>query len=483
MTSKTDFLILSVGRAISAVVALASIRIATAFLVPEQFGMLALLNAVLTFCGLFLINPVLQHINLHTHLWWDENSLMSRLRGYNKYLVLVSLVGAAAVLISNLSSSNEMLAYMTLATFLMVFAYSWNQTLIPMLNMLGFRVESVLMTILTLIPGLICSSGLSVVWPSATSWFLGQAIGMTVGAIGARYIFKLRVKNRHQPNVNFDLIDKNQLINYCIPFAIAMGLLWFQLSGYRFLIEGYWGLINLGILAVGFQISAGIWSLIESLAMQVLYPPFYRRISGSEDQNILKSAYSDLLNTIMPIYFILAGLIMLSAQFILNIFVAEQYHQAVDFFLFGASIELCRVLSNLFSNAAHAKRKAMLLFLPYLTGAAATFFLVFIFGRVHAPMEWAASGILIGGICTLLVMSAVMFKQISFVIDYKRLLFSISIFFLLVAMRQFLPNVSNLYQNLYILLGIGMFGVVLIYGLLKSNPSALRLIDTKLRQN
>jgi len=102
---------------------------------------------------------------------------------------------------------------------------------------------------------------------------------------------------------------------------------------------------------------------------------------------------------------------------------------------------------------------------------------------VHAPMEWAASGVLIGGIGTLLVMSAVMFKQISFVIDYKRLLFSISIFFLLVAMRHFLPKVSNLYQNLYILLSVGMFGVILIYGLLRSNPSALRLIDTKLRQN
>ncbi len=83
------------GRLAAALMALISIRAVTTFLTPEQYGELALLIAVQTFCGLFLINPIGQHINLHTHAWWDDGTLMARLKSYRRYIFVVSFVGAA----------------------------------------------------------------------------------------------------------------------------------------------------------------------------------------------------------------------------------------------------------------------------------------------------------------------------------------------------------------------------------------------------
>ena len=73
--------------------------------------------------------------------------------------------------------------------------------------------------------------------------------------------------------------------------------MWLQLSGYRFLIEGYWGLAQLGFMAVGLQLAGQISALAESLAMQFLYPLFYRRVSLQEEKNEVVLAFSDLLNT------------------------------------------------------------------------------------------------------------------------------------------------------------------------------------------
>src|SRR5450759_367973 len=137
------------GRLVSALMALIAIRAVTTFLTPEQYGELALLITVQMFCGLFLINPVGQHINLHTHAWWDDGTLMARLKSYRRYVFVVSLVGLAVVLGMGKHHSVEQLLWTAAAMLAMVVAGTWNATLIPMLNMLGFRAASVLWGIIT----------------------------------------------------------------------------------------------------------------------------------------------------------------------------------------------------------------------------------------------------------------------------------------------------------------------------------------------
>ena len=70
----------------------------TSLLEPKDYGIYALLVAFQGFCGLFLINPVGQHINRHTHAWWDDGTLLKRLAGYNTYILVVS-AGIAMVVV------------------------------------------------------------------------------------------------------------------------------------------------------------------------------------------------------------------------------------------------------------------------------------------------------------------------------------------------------------------------------------------------
>lgn len=482
MAFKRDLLLLGLGRVVSAVVALASIRAATALLNPEQFGMLALLNAVLTLCGLFLINPVAQHINLHTHTWWDEGTLHSRISSYKGYVLLVSTFGMMVVALMYMNDSIENMLYASLATFLMILSYTWNGTLIPMLNMLGFRAQSVCLTMLTLIPGMLFSIIFTIVFSSATSWFMGQAFGMAIGSLGASYIFRRILKTPISGDKKIKLICKADILKYCLPLALATGLMWIQLSGYRFLIETYWGLAQLGLLAVGFQLTAGIWALVESLAMQLLYPAFYRRVSDLRQIGKLKIAYSDLLNTLLPIYFLVTGLLFVGAPYVLRLLVASEYQDATKFFIFGVVIELCRVLGNLLSNAAHAKREVISLALPYGVGALVTLLTIYIYGSLHKDINWASAGLLMGSAAMVGVMGIVMFRKIMFEVDFMRCGFGILIMTTLFICRDWFPILSSTFQNIVMLLVLGLAGCLGAFIFIWKNPGAVRLTTVQLRK-
>ena len=216
------------GRLAASLTALISIRAVTTFLTLEQYGELALLIAVQTFCGLFLINPIGQHINLHTHAWWDDGTLMARLKLYRRYIIIVSFIGAFVVFAMGKQHSLEKIIWTSAAMFAVVIAGTWNATLIPMLNMLGFRSASVLWSILTVMISLACSISFVSWLPSATAWFAGQAIGMGVGTLGAKYILQKYASRTKISKDSTFLIDRHTVLSYCLPLALATGFMWLQ---------------------------------------------------------------------------------------------------------------------------------------------------------------------------------------------------------------------------------------------------------------
>jgi len=105
---------------------------------------------------------------------------------------------------------------------------------------------------------------------------------MMAGALGARHVLRKQAMQLNFSQKTLPLLNRSSILTYCLPLALATGLMWLQLSGYRFLIESYWGLAQLGLMAVGLNLAGQFWSLAESLAMQFLNPLFYRRVSEHE---------------------------------------------------------------------------------------------------------------------------------------------------------------------------------------------------------
>lgn len=434
-------------------------------------------------CGLFLINPVGQHINLHTHKWWDDNTLIPRLKSFRTFVTLSSCIGSI-VSLEAFNAGTPYIALLTmLAVFTMVLAATWNATLIPMLNMLGFRNQSVSWSIVSSTTSLIASVLLVKIWPSAISWFTGQAIGLLLGAMGARYeLLRKTPKDEYEKNTAVFLLTKHEILKYCIPLSLAAGLMWIQLSGYRFAIEYYWGLKKLGYFAIGLQLAGQIWALAESLAIQFLYPFFYRRVSENSNSTEIELAVSDLLNTLTPLYLLLAGLTIAISPFLLKLLVAAEYADAWIFVAVGSIVELCRALGNVLGNAAHVRRKTIHLAAPYAVGAAIILGGIINAGDRQLDISWAGAALILGAIMMLITMTVTMYNQVKFKLDKPRILISFLIMMSLVCLVNYAPVASSWVTALGYSIGISFIVATILFMMLWNNPATLRLLSVQLRK-
>lgn len=474
--SISDLILVTVGRLTTALLALIGIRASTSLLGPELYGELALLVAIQLFCGLFLINPVAQHINLHTHAWWDEGSLGTRMKSYGKYILAVSLLGGFIATLSGLEQPAIQQTCAAIAVISIVAAGTWNATSIPMLNMLGFRRESVILSIITAISCLVASITMTFLWRSATAWIAGQALGMLVGAIAARYV--LHQQNQYMClSMRLPLLSKHTLVTYCLPLCAATGLMWLQSSGYRFVINAYWGLASLGFMVVGLQIANQIFALVEAIFSQFLHPIFYRQISKQPDENIKSTTYSDMLNILAPLYFIIAGLIVMCAPYILQLLVSNEFQNASTFVILGVGIELCRVLGNLFGNASQITRKTSSLAVPYAAGAATSFALINLAGAQDMQIFVSGIALTLGAVAMLTVMGRSMTRQISFVPDKKQWLRGFMAMICLMSLTIWLPKETNIINAAVILVaattGAGITGIFFLW----KNPAVYRMLN------
>ncbi len=480
MANRRDLILVSGGRVAAALMALATIHAITSHLTPLQYGELALLMSVQMFCGLFLVNPVGQHINLNTHKWWDDGTLVPRLTWYGGYVLTVSVVGGLAALLVNNDSPTGKLIWTVAAVFFVVAAGTWNATLIPMLNMLGFRGSAVAWSIASVLVGLASSIVMTEWNRSASAWLMGQAAGLAVGAVGAGLALKKHAAP-HKSTEVLALLDKKTLVAYCLPLCVATGLMWMQNSGYRFLVQHHWGLFQLGFLAIGVYVAAQVWSLAEQLAVQFLYPLFYRAVNLARDETDIGSAFSDLLNTLVPVYLIFTGALVVCAEYILKVLVAPQYHGAIVFVIIGGFIEFLRVVGNLLGNAAHVKRKTVLLALPYGAGAAVSFVLIYLAASYGLEILWAGVALIVGGLVTLSVMWLGMRQHLRFSVDVQRWLVALMAMSLIASARYLLPGAPTFIMSLIVLAGAGLIASTIAFGLLWRNPALGRLLNIELR--
>jgi len=483
LTVKIDFLLVAGGRTVSAIIALVSLRVVTTLLEPEQYGQLGLLVAVQTFCGLLLINPIGQYINLHTHAWWDDGSLFRRLRSYKIYVLLASTIGAMGAFFTANPSDSNTIFFVLLSMFLLVSAGTWNATLISLLNMIGYRTQSMFLALATALISLVASTILVVMWrQSALAWLLGQAVGLFFGMFGAKLFFRknIRVDLSQRP---LKLMGEKKFISYCLPLALTTGLMWLQLSGYRFLVEYYWGLTQLGLLVLGLQLVGQIWVLAESVAMQFLHPLFLRRVSQYENDLEVRMATSDLMNILIPAYLLLAGLTVLSAPYLFSLLISQKFSGVTDFLITGVIIELCRVLANVIGNVAHVKRKTALLALPYGIGAIIVFSVICMSGVKHLQIYWVGVALALGSIVMFLSMIILMFRQVQFELDFKRCVVSLVSLVIMLLLAFYTPVVSGFFSIIAILLFMLIISGTALLAIIWKSPAMQRMLSIQLRGN
>ncbi|WP_040652157.1 polysaccharide biosynthesis protein [Pseudogulbenkiania ferrooxidans] len=354
-----------------AALGLVALRLVTHYLTVDQFGLLGLMTALTGFFGLFLINPVGQHVSRHTHDWHQQGVLLDQLKRYNHYLICLAIItfilagtwyGARTGWTAHMANQLGIAVVLSLTVWL----GTWNATLVPMLNMLGHRAGTAALSMLTVAAGLVMSA-LLINWQAqATFWLAGQLVGLACGALPALHMLR-----REEPTtptaVRSAFLDRTTLQHYCLPLAMATGLMWLLGSGYRFFVDAVWGARDLGLLVLGLAVAAQFWAIIENVAGQVVYPKYYCCLSRENDTD-KRNAFNQMVNVVIPSYLILLGLGLATAPHLLVVLADLRFANASQLCSIAMLIEAMRATTNVITQAAQIERKTASMIFPYLVG-------------------------------------------------------------------------------------------------------------------
>ncbi|CAH8222907.1 lipopolysaccharide biosynthesis protein [Vibrio aestuarianus] len=385
MVINRELSILMIGRLLQVVIALVIIKIATKLLDASEMGNLYLIANITGFFSLFLINPIGQYINRRTHQWYDESNLLNALFLYNLYVFFIALFSIVIVNFLYYFNVGNSIDLFHLSIFVAAFVYfnTWNQTIIPIINMLEKRIIFVLFTLFSQVLFLsLAYLFIRIFEVKAIFWFLGQSLALGGVAFIAFIYFIKKIQNNFSYSVVCGMVkidNFKNIIKFSFPLSIGVFFLWMQTQSYGIIIEKYIGSEFLGFFGVGLAVATAISSSFESLVMQYIYPKMYKSM---KDEKQFSDIISSTLNLIIPIYFLLAIFISFFAVFFVAILVDIKFYYSYIYTIFGAWTAFFIMSSNMMSNIAHARLKTKELVYSYAIGGVVT--IVCLLGAVNS---------------------------------------------------------------------------------------------------
>lgn len=420
-----DFIVLLFGRIIQIGITLLSLRLSTTLLPQVELGYVYYIVAVQSFFSLFLISPVGQYFNRNTSKWYVKNTLYCFYKKQLLYILIITILSMFLLSILKIFGIDILPLELIFASSLLILAQSCNQTVVPMLNMLEKHKVFVFYNLLTAFLCLVSSYIFIVVFSaSSLSWLGGIIFGNGLIAVIATIYF------RAQNALSIDSIEGvnfKEIRRFCLPIAIATVFMWYLNSGYRISIEKLYGVEYLAFLGVGLAISSQIFTVAESLVTQLLIPRLFKdaEVSNKEQRKAIVNKYFSI---VIPFYVSLAVFLTFFVEFLFPFIVAEKYYGAYQVAVYGAWVELGRVLTNTLAIISQIEKKTTKFIFPYAFGAA------FLFVGISLSNYFIVSDInleilAVSSLIVLLIMSLLMKSYLTFKIPFKVGL--ISVFFTL----------------------------------------------------
>jgi len=465
-----DAAVIIIGRFFQALLGVAALRIMTAVLSPAQAGSMFLILSFVTGFAFFFINPVGMYINRRLHAWQAGGIIMPHFSGFNIYVFLISAAAVPITLVvKKISGAGSDLPGLSFALTVSAYLYfnTWNMTLVPALNMLGYRIPFVVFSVLTIGIGLLLSLLVSIkISATAFSWLSGQIIAMFLISLAAACSLCKNTKENFSGFIKFQLGSINKeavrdVAAFALPLAGATLFMWLQNQGYRLIVEMKAGAEFLGYLAVGLGIAASLAAVAESLVQQIYFPAFYKQISsgGPEER---KNALAELSEKTLPVYVILLFFTVSLASQLTGLIVAPKFRDAAKFVAFGALIEFFRMAANIISSAAHAEMRTKMLIKPYVAGGLITCGGVYAASLSLFKENLIPLAMVFGGVATLLVMRWETAHAIRFALN-RKLLIRTGVYSLPLCFFLFLRKFNSPALSFTLLAVAGLYFIFLQY--------------------
>jgi len=391
---------------------------------------LYIFTSVYTFFILTFISPLGKYINKHTHAWSRRETLLGNLTVYYGYLLVIACLGT---LIGYFFYQSEAIQGISVDVYLLllfgfILFVPFNQTVVPLLNMLHDRISFTVLTTLTFLGTLVFGYLLvSLFGHGVQDWLFGMMLSHILFGVVGYVVLKIKVGKSNNSRFSLEKVTKQKIkkiSKFVIPLVISVVFVWLQNSGYRIIVEKNLGLEFLGFFGVGMMVAMQISSVVESIVMQYFHPTYFQDITDTTLKR-RKQAIDKLINTVLPIYIMLALFLTFLAKPIMEVLVDQQYHDAYLFMIFGAWVELFRMSTSLFENVSQSEMNTKKIIYPYVAGGIITILLVY-FSSFESKYELLLPvSLLLGGFFTSTLMFFSMKKLINFYISYRLLLVSV----------------------------------------------------------
>ena len=458
-----NLFILVMTRIFQVVIMLVGIRLSTSLLSPSEMGKYYLLISIASFVIIFFVSSTGQYLVRNLYIWHKEKQLINKLFNYNIYLLLISLISAYILFVLSyyhiIKDSNFLFASLLIPMY--IFFISWNQTIIPMINLLDYKVLFGVLTIFTSFLSVLMSYFMVKIFGLyGELWITGQVLAAGLIAIVAILYLMNKIKNKFSIVAAFSSItmeNGKRIFSFSFPIAIAVGFLWVQNQSYKIIIGDTIGLEFLGYFGVGIGVAIAISSSCESIVHQFFYPQVFKVIN---DERQFKSTYLNTLNVIIPIYFFIAFFVSIIAIYLITVLVDKKYSSSYVYIIYGIWIEFFRMSSNYLTIIAQAKMNNKTTILPYAIGGFVVIIGVYFSSFSENFSIYIPLILILGSFVTFFTMLIAMNKlmTITYTLSWvKYILPYIIVFFIALLFHNYSNNI------IYSLIIIILFGLYLLF--------------------
>lgn len=359
---------------IQALLSILTVRLMTELLDQKQVGNQYLINSVILWFSLVLINPVGMYVNRHIHEWQREKKLFFVFKQLNKYFLFVALLSIPIIFgLKKFTAIGEQIDIFdfVIYAFFYIFISTWFQTLSSFFNLFEYQKQFVFLNIISQAVGLVFSFCLVKYYSnSAVFWLVGllvgQLISLVVGLLLGKKYFFAADQDQMGRFENEKLLD-HEAFKFCLPVAITTLFMWFSSQGYRIIVDRVLGAESLASLGVGLGIAASVAAIIESIATQYFYPKYYSSLANSNQTN-RRDAWLVLWKSTVTVYLPFCFLTIATAPFLVKVLASAKFGHVVPYVIAGAVFEFFRQSSNISYIASHAELKPSKTILPYMFG-------------------------------------------------------------------------------------------------------------------
>jgi O-antigen/teichoic acid export membrane protein len=453
---------LVISRLIQMGLIFAGIKIATTLMPPAEMAKVYLIASLFALAALVLINPAGVFISRRLIEWNQSGKIRGHLRRFWFYSLAAGLFVFLMVLALHAAqllafSSGFVLAALVAGTLV---STTLNQTVIPGLNLLGYRSWFSILGTLTTLATLLISVGMVTYFaPNAESWQIGIIGGNIIVALWGCKILYSKVSRPTAINKITPSEIKGTAL-FAIPVAATVSLAWIQNQSYRFIMESSIGLHELGLFATGLGISIALMGAFEATLNAYFYPSFYERISSNHiDEQA--NAWNDLAQAIIPSCVLVGAFILVTGPEIARTVLGPEFLYAQAYVAWGVFSELGRIGASIYALVAHARMNTRILLVPAITGAALSVALITWWMPLHGT-HGAGAALMVASVIAFVVTGQICKRHLRIRFPTRTLFFALAMALCLFALSSLLRWVEKDMGSHAALIHIGLIGLVFL---------------------